>query len=157
MAKSKWEMVKEKLFEIEMWCRNGMLEKDIAKKLGLSVSTFELYKSKHPELKEALKKGKEIVDFEVEDSLYKKCIGAYVQEDKAFKCKEVYYDENGNRCERETVKTVKIDRFIEPDVTAIAIWLNNRKPHEWRRNANKEKLDEKKFEHEKNIDGKKYW
>lgn len=157
MAKSKWLQVKEKLFLIQMWCREGMLEKDIAKNLGVAISTFEKYKLKYPELKEALKKGKEIVDYEVENSLYKKCIGHYAKEGKAFKCKEVYWDENGNKCEREEVKTVEVDIFIPPDTTAIAIWLNNRKPQDWKRNRNKEELDDKRFEHDKQIDSKKYW
>jgi hypothetical protein len=134
-----------------------MLEKDIAKRLGVSVSTFEQYKLDHPELLEALKSSKEVADYEVENSLYKKCVGTYVKVGKAFKCKEVYFDEEGRRCERETVQTVEVDEFIPPDTMAIVIWLNNRKPKDWRRNAGKEKLDEQKFEHEKDIDKKKYW
>lgn len=158
LAVSKWPQVKERLFEIEMWCRDGLVEKDIAKKLGVAVSTFEEYKRRHPELRRVLKRGKEIVDYEVENSLYKKCIGHYVKVGKAFKCKEIYYDEEGRRCESEVIRSVEIDEFIPPDTTAIAIWLNNRRPDKWRRNANKEKLDEKKFQHEKDIDNnKRYW
>lgn len=157
MAKSKWPQVKDKLFLIEMWCRDGLIEKDIAKNLGVAVSTFEEYKLKYPELRDTLKKGKEIIDYEVENSLYKKCIGHYVKEGKAFKCKEVYYDDNGNRCEREDVITVDVDVFIPPDTMAIAIWLNNRKPTSWRRNANKEKLDEDRLSMDKEINSKKYW
>lgn len=155
--KSKWPTIQENLFRIKMWCRSGMLEKDIASNLGVSVSTFEKYKVDHPELREALKNGKEIVDFQVEDSLFKKCTGHYAKETRAFKCKEIYYDEEGRRCERENVKTVEVDVFIPPDTTAIAIWLNNRKPKSWRRNSNKERLDEERFKHDQDIDGKKYF
>ena len=155
--KSKWQQVKENLFLIKMWCRDGALEKDIADKLGVSISTFEKYKTDHAELRDALKTSKEIADFEVENSLYKKCVGFYVKEGKAFKCKEVYYDEEGNRCERETIETALVDKFIEPDTMAMLAWLNNRKKDKWRRNAGKEVLDEKKFEHDKDIDGKRYW
>lgn len=155
--KSKWPQIKANLFLIEMWCKDGMLESDIAKNLDVSVSTLEKHKKEHSELRQALQKGKEIVDYEVENSLYKKCVGHYVKEGKAFKCKEVYYDDEGNRCERETVQVVEVDVFIPPDTMAIAIWLNNRKPERWRKNSNKEKLDEKRFEHDKNIDGKRYW
>ena len=63
----------------------------------------------------------------------------------------------GRRCERESVQTVEVDVFIPPDTTAIAIWLNNRKPKSWRHNPNKETLDEEKFKHDKEIDEKKYW
>jgi len=40
---------------------------------------------------------------------------------------------------------------------AMAIWLNNRKPGSWKRNRGKEDLDKDKFEHEKKIDGKRFW
>lgn len=82
-----------------------------------------------------LKESKEIVDYQVEESLYKKCVGSYAKEERAFKCKEVYYDEEGRRCERETVQVAEVDVFIPPDTMAMAIWLNNRKPQSWRKNA----------------------
>jgi len=156
--KSKYEThVKPNIFLVECWVRDGLIDQQIAKRLKVAYSTFREYVKKYDELAAALKKNKEIVDYEVEESLYKKCIGHYAKEGKAFKCKEVYYDESGNRCERETVQVVEVDVFIPPDTMAMAIWLNNRRPDRWRRNANKEKLDEKKFEHEKEITDKKYW
>ena len=149
--------VKPNLFLIEHWVKDGLTDEQIAKRLKVAYSTFREYVKKYKELSAVLKKSKEIVDYEVEESLYKKCIGSYAKGTKAFKCKEKYYDEEGRQCEREVVRTVEVDTFIPPDTMAIAIWLNNRKPGSWRRNSNKEKLDEKKFEHEKEIDGKKYW
>jgi hypothetical protein len=151
VAKSKWPSVKAKLHLVGGWSREGMLEKDIARKLGVAVSTFEDYKTKHQELIEALKIGKEEADFQVENSLFKKCVGSYAKEEKAFKCRETYYDESGRRCERETVEVVQVDTFIPPDTLAMLSWLNNRQPNKWRRNAGKERLDEKRFEHEKKM------
>lgn len=156
--KSKYDTnVKPNLFLIECWARDGITDEQIAKKLEIAYSTFREYIKKHKELSAALKRSKEIADYEVENSLYKKCVGHYAKEERAFKCKEVYYDDEGRRCERETVQTVEVDVFVPPDTMAMAIWLNNRRPDKWRRNANKEKLDEKKFQHEKEIDSKKYW
>lgn len=158
VRKTKYDTnVKPNLFLIEHWVRDGLTDEQIAKRLNIAYSTFRLYIKEHKELSAALKKNKEIVDYEVEESLYKKCIGTYAQETRAFKCKEEYYDEEGRLCKREVVKTVEVDVFIPPDTMAIAIWLNNRKPESWRRNAGKERLDEQKFEHEKKIDSKKYW
>lgn len=160
MAKGKtkyYTNVEPKLFLIEHWVRDGMTDEQIAKRLNVAYSTFRLYVTKHPALSATLKTNKEIADYNVEESLYKKCIGHYAKQGKAFKLKEIYYDEDGNKCERETVQVVEVDTFIPPDTMAIAIWLNNRKPNSWRRNAGKEKLDEKKFEHDKDIDSKKYW
>ncbi len=155
--KSKWPEVEEKLFLVEMWCREGALEKEIMAKLGVSSTTFEEYKKKYPALRAALKKGKEIVDYEVENSLYQKCMGFYTQEERAFKCKEIYYDGEGRRCEREEIKKVRVAVYVPPDTTAIAIWLNNRKPQSWRRNHHKEKLEERKFAHEREMDAQKVW
>ena len=149
--------VEPNLFLIEHWVKDGMIDKDIAKRLNVAYSTFRLYVKKYPDLSAALKKSKEIADYEVEESLFKKCIGHYVKEGRAFKLKEIYYDEDGNRCEKETVEVVDVDKFIQPDTMAMAIWLNNRKPGSWKRNRGKEDLDKDKFEHEKEIDNKKYW
>lgn len=149
--------VKPNLFLIGHWVKDGLTDEQIAKRLNIAYSTFREYVKKHEELSAVLKKSKEIIDYEVEESLYKKCVGHYAKEGRAFKLKDVYYDENGKRCESERVEVVEVDVFIPPDTMAMAIWLNNRKPQSWRRNANKEKLDEKKFEYDKEIDSKKYW
>lgn len=149
--------VKPNLFLIGHWVKDGLTDEQVAKRLNIAYSTFRLYVDKYPELSATLKKSKEVVDYEVEESLYKKCIGTYAREHKAYKLKDIYYDEDGNKCQTERVEVVEVDTFIPPDTMAIAIWLNNRKPGTWRRNAGKERLDEKKFEHEKDIDSKRYW
>ncbi len=156
--KTKYETnVEPNLFLIGHWIKDGLTDEQVAKKLNVAYSTFRLYVKEHEELSATLKKNKEVVDYEVEESLYKKCVGSYARETKAYKLKDIYYDEDGNKCQTERVQVVEVDVFIPPDTMAMAIWLNNRKPQSWRRNAGKEKLDEKKFEHDKEIDGKKYW
>lgn len=150
-------LTEEGLTLLEGWARDGLTDQDIAQQCKVSRSTLSEWKRKYIEIDEALKSGKDIADYNVERSLYKKCVGHYAKIEQAFKCKEVYYDENGNRCERETIQVAEVDKFIAPDTMAIAIWLNNRRPDKWRRNAGKEELDKEKFEHEKKIDSKKYW
>lgn len=79
VAKSKYEThVKEKLTLVEGWARNGLTEAQIAKNLGISVDTFYTYKKKYVEFSEALKKGKEVVDFEVENALLKAALNGNV-------------------------------------------------------------------------------
>lgn len=148
MAKGKYDRWVEPdgLLLLEGWARDGLTEKQIAKNCGIAVSTFSEWKNKYPDILEAIKKGKEIVDYEVENALLKRA--------KGYSYEEVKIEDDG---EGETVKTTRILKHVPADVTAIAIWLNNRKPDKYRRNHNKEKLDEKRFEHDKEIDGKKYW
>jgi len=159
VAKGKYQkwLTPEGLILLEGWARDGLTDKEIAAKIKITSSTLYDWMSKYPDISEALKKGKEVTDYEVETSLHKKCVGYYVTEEAAVKCKRVFWDENGRRCEEETVEKVEIQKYVPPDTTAQLAWLNNRRSEKWRRNAGKEKLDEKRFEHDKDIDGKRYW
>lgn len=78
MAKSKWEKVKDKLILVEGWARDGLTDEQIAENLGISTSTFYDYKSKHSEFSESLKKGKEVVDYEVENALLKNALSGNI-------------------------------------------------------------------------------
>ncbi len=78
MAKSKWEQVKNKLILIEGWAREGLTDEQISNNLGIALSTFYDYKDKHSEFSESLKKGKEIVDYEVENALLKNALNGNV-------------------------------------------------------------------------------
>ena len=74
MAKSKWEQVKEKLILVEGWARDGLTDEQIANNLGISKTTFYKFKDEHIELFELLKKGKEVVDYQVENALLKNAL-----------------------------------------------------------------------------------
>lgn len=74
MAKSKWEEVKEKLVLIEGWARDGLTDEQIASNLDISTSTLYEYKNKYSEFSESLKKGKEVVDYQVENALLKNAL-----------------------------------------------------------------------------------
>lgn len=70
--KSKYETnVKPRLLEIAAWCRDGLTDKEIAEKLGISQDSFYVYKNKHTEFSDTLKETKEIADIKVENSLNK--------------------------------------------------------------------------------------
>ena len=120
MAKSKWEQVKDKLALIEGWARDGLTDEQIYTKLGIGKTTFYKLVKEHSELSERLKKGKEIIDYEVEKTLLEKALGGKktLKKEKVLKDgKKVSYTE---------------DIYITPDVTAIIFWLKNRKPEKWR-------------------------
>lgn len=136
MARSKWDTnVKDKLILVEGWARNGLTEQQIAKNLGVAYSTFRDYKSKYPALSAVLKKGREVIDFEVEGALIKRALGySYVEETK-----ELVEDEMTGGAELKVVKTVT--KQVAPDVTAQIFWLKNRKPEEWKNDPHKVKID----------------
>lgn len=78
MGKSKFEEIKEKFPLIEGWAKEGLTDEQISKNLGISKVTFYKYKASCSELNELLKKSKEVVDYEVENALYKSAIGGNV-------------------------------------------------------------------------------
>ena len=132
MAKSKWSDIKEKLILVECWARDGLTDEQISNNLGISTTTFYEYKKNYPEFSESLKRGKEIVDYEVENALLKRALG-YEFEEKTY---ETRWDENQGRF-RE-VLTKKVRKEVVPDTTAKIYWLNNRKPKQWRNKRNEE-------------------
>lgn len=112
--------IKYKLAAVQGWARNGLNNDQIAHNLGINRATLYKYKNEYEEFAEALRKGKEVVDFEVENALLKRALGYDVVEETV----EVS-DKDGK-------KVKKVTRHIPPDVGAAAFWLKNRKPAEWR-------------------------
>lgn len=140
---------------IAAWARDGLTDKELAVKMHISVSTLYEWKKKHPEISESIKKTKEIVNVEVENSLLRRCHGYDAVEQRAFKCKRVFYDDQNRRCEEEEIRVAEVRIHIPADTTAIAIWLNNCTDGKWRRNAGKEALDAERFRHQKEMDKEK--
>lgn len=115
--KSKYEtFVQPYLKEISEWYTE-LDEKQIAtEKLGIAVSTFENYKKKYPELKEALKRGKSELVSELKSSLKKKAKGFYYEETKT-----CIREENGKQ-----LKVIeKYKKYAQPDTGAIHLLLKN--------------------------------
>lgn len=78
VAKSKWEQVKDKLILVEGWARDGLTNEQIAEKLKINPDTLYKYQKQYPEFSESLKKGKEVVDYEVENALLKNALDGNV-------------------------------------------------------------------------------
>ena len=126
MAKSKWEDVKDKLTLVEGWARDGLTNEQIADNLGIGKTTFYRMIKEHSELLEHLKKGKEVIDYEVENALLKRALG-YKYEEKTYE--SIYNKELDMYTEKLTKRVTK---QVVPDTTALIFWLKNRKPKQWR-------------------------
>jgi predicted DNA-binding protein YlxM (UPF0122 family) len=73
-----WEDVYEKLILVEGWARDGATMQDIADNLNISRTTLYNLMDKHKELKKAVKNGKEVIDYAVENALLKKALNGDV-------------------------------------------------------------------------------
>ena len=157
MARSKYEShVCGRLYEISKWARDGCIDDEIAKRLGVALSTFYVYKKRYSEFSESLKKGKEIADYEVEDALFKRASG-YEYEEVVYKRMELTEKEFKQECARllkandglgegekldpedvlvnaPTSKMIEVKRMkkqMPTDTIANIFWLNNRQSQKW--------------------------
>lgn len=161
MAKGKYQqwITKEGLLKLEGWARDGLTDKQIAHNIGVTEQTLNVWKNKYPSLYESLKKGKEVVDREVENALLKRALGTTTVEKQS---KMVHIDDDILAMERRNyenkwkldhedateqeikdaaiaaipeykkIPIIEIKHELPPDTTAQIFWLKNRKPNEWR-------------------------
>lgn len=118
------------LLRLEAWARDGLTDEQIAKNCGIGVRTLYTWKTVHQPIQQALKRGKELVDIEVENALYKRAMG-YTFEEVVHERTCVGKDDDGLPI-YEMVETKRATKEVQPDVTAQIFWLKNRKPAEWR-------------------------
>lgn len=135
MAKSKVEywLTSAGLALLAGWARSGLTEEQIAQNCGIKRQTLYEWKKKYSDINDTIKKNKEIVDYEVENALLKKCIGYNAKVMKNFKVKKIIYSESGKKIsETEELVEKQDEVHIPADTTAQIFWLRNRMPNEWR-------------------------
>lgn len=115
------ELVEPRLFEIKMWAREGLIDKEIAARLGIGVSTLYDYKKLHQEFSDALKEGKAIADYRVEEALYKRAMG--------FDYEETTEEMNKDG---KMVVTKRVTKHVPSDTASMIFFLKNRRPDLWR-------------------------
>ena len=71
MAKGKYQkwLEPEGLLLLEGWARDGLTDEQIAQKIGISRKTLIDWKNRFRNICDTLKKGKEVVDYQVENAL----------------------------------------------------------------------------------------
>ena len=75
---SKLTQVEEKVALIEGWAKDGLTQQQIAENLGIGLTTLKDYMKKSPSIATAIKKGKEVTDYQVENALFKSAINGNV-------------------------------------------------------------------------------
>ena len=110
-GKYKYWISEEGLLLIEGWAKDGLTDKQIAAKIGISKQTFYDWQKRYPDFSDSLKRGKEVIDRKVENALLKRALGYSYDE-----ITEIT-DEKG----RTTTKV--ITKQVIPDTTAQIFWL----------------------------------
>lgn len=122
MSKGKYQLWLEPdgLTLLEGWARAGLTDEQIAEKIGCGVRTLYDWKNRFPQISQALKKGKEIVDIQVENALLKRALGYDYKEQRI------------EKSDKDGTKIVQTIRHVPADTTAQIFWLKNRRPDKWR-------------------------
>ena len=116
------------------FARNGYTDEEIAKKIGISRSTLSDWKVKYSDIADALKKGEDVIDDEIEETLIKSAMGYSYDE----VTKESQLNPETGCFELAVTKVVT--KHQTPNVTALIFWLKNRRRETWRDKISKEDL-----------------
>jgi transposase len=119
-------LTEDGLLKVQGWARDGLSNEQIAHNIGINKDTLYEWQKRFSDFSDALKKGKEVVDREVENALLKRAMGYETVEE----VEEPVEDKETGEVQMRVTKRVK--KQVAPDVTAQIFWLKNRKPEEFR-------------------------
>jgi len=139
------------LLRIEAWARDGLRirREQIAHNMGIRVETLRVWVSTHPTISTALKRGKEVIDIQVENAMCKRALGYEYEEVKTI----IEQTADGSR----KTKVEKTKKQVAPDVGAQIFWLKNRRRQLWMENPHKVINDNELLELKKKELESKEW
>jgi hypothetical protein len=128
------------LENISEWAQT-MTEAQIAKKLSVGYRNFCEYKSKFPQLEQAIKRGRSNLVIELKSVLIKRAKGFFFEE------KKITENPDG------TQKIVTTKKYMPPDVASINLLLKNYDKENWSNDPQSLNLKRKELElREKQIE-----
>lgn len=99
--------------------RECITKRELAEKMGVSENTLYRWMKKYPKIADAVKKGRELTDIEVENAILKKALGFQTKEIKTVK------KADGSK------EVTTVLKSIPPDISAATTWLVRRCPEKW--------------------------
>lgn len=112
--------------EVYEWLCNGYTDYSICDNLGISHQTWIDYKKTQVELIEAYTRARTHKNSLVMNAQFSKAVGIDKTVPKAFKIKEIEYDEKGKKIsEKERLEYGEEHVYIPPDVNAADLYLRN--------------------------------
>ena len=123
-TEAKYWLSEDGLLLLECWARDGYTYQDIANRIGITERALSYWRKTYPKIDNALAKGREVVDYMVENALLKSALGYKTKETKV-----TTVIQHGT-----VVETIKEETEKEqaPNVSAIQCWLYNRKSDKWK-------------------------
>lgn len=150
--KSKYdEVIIPRLEEIKKLLAKGTSEKEIAKYLGISYTTWKTHKRKITSFSSLVKESRGTPVEDLEQSMFKSALGFTKKIKKAMKLKEVIY-ENGKRLkETERIEFYEEEIYIAPSSSCAQFLLKNWAKDRYSNNPAELEIKKKEFELNKKI------
>lgn len=130
------EIVGDRLDEVCGLARSGMTRPEIAAAFGVALRTWDAWIAKHDDFRQALKLGKRIVDYRVENAFLSRCLGFEYDEVQTVSlttpqeiAKAIRF---GLQPQTVVLRVTRTRKRVIPHVTACLAWMNNRMPDKWR-------------------------
>lgn len=122
----------------------GMSITQICELFGLSPTAMAKWRTKYPELDEAITHGRLPIDWRVEGALINNALGYWSPATYEVTYKQtILLDENGQEVHDEDGQPIYVAsgervvketrKYVEPKQQAIEFWLSNRRPDKWQR------------------------
>lgn len=108
-------LTEDKLVQLQKWGEEGLSYELIARNMGISRNMLQRWRNEYHAMDEAILLGREVATGHVEEALFKKATGYYID--------EVVIDAKGG----EHI----VRKYIQPDIKAIQYYLNNRCKDRW--------------------------
>ena len=108
-----------------------MTNEQIAQNMGVHRDTLIEWRKRFSDISDALKRGRENADYEVENELFQSCHTRTVTVKKPIKVKTVKQD-GKKKIEEEKVVYAEEQVVVPANVTAQIFWLKNRRADKWK-------------------------
>ena len=115
------------------YASQDIINRDIAKALGMSPTLFYIKMREDPEFKKAYEQGMDNRKYELERALYRRAAGYQTEEKKTVTTDD---PEKG-----QTTQTTVIEKSYVPDTTALIFTLSNIMPDKYKQKGPEAKLD----------------
>jgi hypothetical protein len=130
--KIKYWLTKDGLALLRGWKRSGLADYEIAVQMGITRQTLAKFRKSSPEIEHALSRGRDLVNFLVEQELFGNTQGRDYYEQEAVKVKEQFVEQSTGRVLwREVIKIVEVRRHLPPSDKASEIFLRYNKPSQY--------------------------
>lgn len=128
MAKGKYQewLTKDGLILLKKWARDGCTDKEIADNMGISRETFYKWKANYTDISDALKKTKNIVNAELEETTIKNA--------QEHEYEEVIITKRLNKDtgEMEVVEEKRIKKVMPSNPLLLMFLMKNRMPEQYK-------------------------